>query len=217
MTTNRIEALSDGVFAIAMTLLIVDMHVPHVDTTEAQALAEALGGLAPQVAAFVISFLILGTLWIGHHNHFVHIRRANRQLLWLNIGFLCAIAFLPFSAAFLGAYWKQPLAGAVYGTNLLVAGLLLWLHWVYATHGRRLVASDLGDNVVRSTRRRMEMGLAVYCAATVFAFAWLPMSLILFALMPIIYMIPGRVDRHLVDGERLPNRELGSEPTFEPG
>ncbi len=197
MTTSRIEALSDGVFAIAMTLLIIEIHVPHVDTANSSALGQALRQLAPQIGAFVVSFLILGTFWIGHHNHFVHIRKANRTLLWLNIGFLCAIAFLPLSTAFLAAYWSQPLAGAAYGINLLFAGALFWLHWAYATRGRRLVAADLGDEVIRSARRRIETGLAVYLAATILAFLWLPFSLILFTLMPIIYMIPGRVDRHL--------------------
>ncbi len=67
MTTHRIEALSDGVFAIAMTLLIIEVHVPHVDTTDASALVQALRQLAPQIGAFVVSFLILGTLWIGYH------------------------------------------------------------------------------------------------------------------------------------------------------
>jgi uncharacterized membrane protein len=197
VTTSRVEALSDGVFAIAMTLLIIEVHVPHVDTANASALGQALRELSPRIGAFVVSFLILGTLWIGHQNHFVHIRKSNCTLLWLNIGILCAIAFLPFSTAFLAEYWNQPLGGALYGINLLVAGVFLWLHWVYATGGRRLVASDLSDEVVHSARRRTEMGLAVYLVATVFAFLWLPISLILFAMMPIAYMLPGRVDRHL--------------------
>jgi uncharacterized membrane protein len=197
VTTNRIEALSDGVFAIAMTLLIIEVHVPRVDAVSASALGQVLRQLAPQVGAFVVSFFILGTLWIGHQNHFVHIRKSNRTLLWLNLGFLCAIAFLPFSTAFLAAYWSQPLGGALYGINLIVSGMFLWLHWVYATRGRRLVAPDLGDEIIRSARRRIETGMAVYLAATALAFVWLPLSLILFTLMPIVYMMPGRVDRHL--------------------
>jgi len=197
VTTTRVEALSDGVFAIAMTLLIIEIHVPHVDTANASALGQALRQLAPQVVAFVISFLILGTFWIGHHNHFVHIRKANRTLLWLNILFLCTIAFLPFSTAFLAAYWHQPLGGVLYGSNLLAAGALLWLHWVYATAGRRLVSHDLADEVVYSGRRRVEMGLVVYSVATITAFLWPPISLVLFTMMPIAYMLPGRVDRHL--------------------
>lgn len=197
MNTNRIEALSDGVFSIAMTLLIIEVHVPRVDPHDRAALVQALAHLGPQVAAYVVSFLILGTLWIGHHNHFVHIRKVNRTLLWLNIGYLCAVAFLPFSTALVASYWRQPLGAALYGSNLLVAGVFLWLHWFYATSGRRLVSPDLSDEAIRTARRRIEIGFAVYLTATVLAFVWPPASLLLFAVMPVAYMLPGRVDRHL--------------------
>lgn len=202
MTTNRIEALSDGIFAIAMTLLVIEIHVPVVETANPGTLADGLRVLGPHVGAYVISFLILGTLWIGHHNHFVHIREADRHLLRIDIGFLCAIAFLPFSTALLAAYWNQALAGAAYGANLVLAGSLLWLHWVYATRGRRLTSPDLGEDAVRSARRRIEVGLITYLAATVLAFLWLPVSLVLLTITPIFYMLSSRGDRHLKHEQR---------------
>jgi uncharacterized membrane protein len=213
MTTSRIEALGDGIFAIAMTILVLEIHVPVIDNANSRKLLHVLRELAPHVAGYIVSFLILGTLWIGHHNHFVYIRRADRLLLWLNIGFLCSIAFLPFSTALLGAYSNQPVAAALYGSNLLAAGGFLWGHWVYATRGRRLVAADLSDDLVRMARRRVEWGILVYASAIGVAFVSMPISLVLFALMPIVYIIPGKVDRHIAstaEKERPAHRERGS-------
>ena len=102
LETDRLETLADGVFAIAMTILVFEITVPDLATGELDQLGSKLLALWPKLLAYVISFIVLGIFWIGHHNQFAFIRRANRTFLWLNIVFLMLIAFIPFSAALLG-------------------------------------------------------------------------------------------------------------------
>ena len=199
MKTQRVEALADGLFSIAMTLLVIEVHVPHVTDPSTAALWSALMEMGPSLAAFAVSFIILGTLWVGHHNQFIHIRRADRPLIWINIFFLLTIAFLPFSTGFLAAYSGQPMAGLLYGGNLMLAGAGLWTHWSYATSNRRLVNPELGDEAIRLARRRITYGFVTYGLATLAALWSMPVSLVLFALQPILYILPGRIDRHLVN------------------
>jgi len=198
MTTSRIEALADGVFAIAMTLLVLELHIPHLaEPVTTAGLWRALVALAPGLAGYAVSFIILGTLWVGLHNQFHFILRADRLLLWINICYLMCVAFLPFATALLAAYNDQPVAAAVYGGTLLLAGLLLYANWTYATAGRRLVDQALDEAVVRAARRRVAAGFLVYGAATLVALWQTQVGLVLFALMPLAYILPGRVDRHL--------------------
>lgn len=198
MKTSRIEALSDGVFAIAMTLLILGIRVPDLPTPVTGAvLWRALVALAPHLAGYVVSFVILGTLWIGQHNQFHLIQWVDRWSLWLNIFFLACIAFLPFATSLLAEYNDQPLASLVFAGTLLLAGVFLYANWAYATHGRRLVSPDLSDFVIRAAKRRIAAGLVVYAAAGALALVSTRAALGLFAVMPIAYILPGKIDTHL--------------------
>lgn len=197
MDTKRIEALSDGVFAIAMTILVLEVHVPQLPRPLSPgSLGQALWHLAPSILAYGISFVILGTLWVGQHNQHHFLRRADRNLLWLNILFLSFISFLPFGTALLAKYADQPLAAAVYGGTLLCAGGLLYAQWAYATRGRRLVDANLPEAVVRGAERRILLGMGVYATAVVLSFVQPILGIALFALMPLAYVLPGAVDRH---------------------
>src|SRR4051812_40441782 len=102
---HRIEALVDGVFAVAMTILVLELHVPELGPKATDAdLLSALGELAPKILSYASGFVILGTLWIGHHFQFHYIRRSSRALLWINLSFLLVSASLPFAVALLGTY-----------------------------------------------------------------------------------------------------------------
>jgi uncharacterized membrane protein len=198
MDTKRIEALADGVFAIAMTLLVLEVHVPDVaPPVTGAALWGSMVALARNLAGYGVSFVILGTLWIGLHNQFHFIRRTDRTLLWINVFFLMCVSFLPFGTALLAKYSDQPLAAVVYGGTLVLAGVFLHANWSYATRGRRLVDAGLDEQVVRRARVRIRVGLAVYGVATAVSVLSMAASLALFATMPIVYMLPGEVDLHL--------------------
>lgn len=126
---ERMIFFSDAVFAIAITLLVIEIHVPHLPhgATNAQ-YGEALAELLPSFAAFVLSFFVIGRFWIGHHNAFSHVRRYDPRLLWPNLIFLFAIAFMPFATAFLGANLGALVPALVYNLAMFVTALLnLWV------------------------------------------------------------------------------------------
>lgn len=195
LPANRIEALADGIFAVAMTLLVLELKVPEPDHAEPGALAHALGALAPKILAYAVGFVILGTFWVGHHYQFHYIRRTDRVLLWINIAFLLVVSFLPFAVALLGSYASESAPAILYGAVLLAAGSCLLAQWTYATRGRRLVASDLDESVVRALRGRVLFGMLGYGAGLAAAFVAPRASLAIYAVMPLAYVLPGRIDR----------------------
>jgi uncharacterized membrane protein len=204
MESRRVETLADGVFAIAMTLLVLEVKVPELpDPVTGVAMVGALAGLLPSVAGFAVSFVILGMLWIGHHNQFHFIRRVDRPLLWINIFYLLCVAFVPFATAFITRYPLQPAALLVYGGTLLLGGVTHYLHWNYAV-ARGFVSEEVTPEVTEVMRERISMGIAVYLAATLVG-AFLPkIGLVLFACMPVLYMLPGRIDPSLTEEAQAP-------------
>jgi uncharacterized membrane protein len=156
---DRIVAFSDGVFAIAITLLVLNIETPEIP---ANLVAEELPGrlfdLWPKFLSYVISFLVILTYWIGHHSIFSAIKGYDRKLIWLNSLFLMCVAFLPFPASLFGEYGDQPLVVAIYAGSLAITRLLLTAVWWYASSGRRLVDRDLDASMIKAYRIR---GLAI--------------------------------------------------------
>jgi uncharacterized membrane protein len=198
--TARVAALCDGVFAIAMTILVLHIAVPTAETVPADQLPGALRKVAPQVLVYVISFINLGVLWVGQHNQYHFISRADRWFLWINIGYLLLVSFMPLSTALLGHYPLNRLALFVYGANLLAATLVLALHWHYATTGGRLVAGRLPASVVRLAHRRILGSAGAYAIALLLALLVPVAGLALFLAVPFVNILPFGVDRHLRPG-----------------
>ena len=194
LDTARVETLADGVFAIAMTILIFNITVPTL-ANPAELPAKLLS-LWPRVLSYAISFVVLGVYWIGHHNQFAYIRRADRLFLWINILFLMCVAFIPFSAALLGQYPNQPIALVEYGANLVIVGTVLLIHWWYASAGHRLVDADLDPTLIRLASRRILRAPIAYLVAIALAFVSVPLSLTIYVLVPLWYILPGRIDRY---------------------
>ena len=199
LATNRLEALVDGVFAVVMTLLVLDIKVPH--PANPAGLVQALSQLRLTLLSYALSFVIAGVYWVGHHNQFAYIRRTDRPLLWINILFLMCVAFIPFSAALLARYPEQRVAVIVYGANLIVVGLVLYLHWWYATRNHRLVDADLDPHVVRLATTRILMAPVIYVLAIGVSFVpsvGTALSIGIYVLVPVLYILPGHIDRHLL-------------------
>ena len=128
MNKHRVEALSDGVFAIVITLLILDIRVPDVAYPH---LVAALVALLPRVFAYGISFGLIGVYWLAHHQSLQLIGKLNGLLIWLNLLYLLTVSFMPFPTALLGRYPLQPIPIVIYGLNLMAAnatGLALTLY-----------------------------------------------------------------------------------------
>ncbi len=196
LTPARLLALADGIFAIAMTLLVFELKVPAVNLAAGERLLDALALLWPKFGACVLGFLTLGFSWIGHHNQYLAIRRTDRPFLWINIGFLAAIALMPFSSALVGSYPLERTAVVTYALNMALAGTLLYAHWSYATTGGRLVGESTSAELVRETKRRVLIAPVAYLLAAGLSFVAPIASLAVFAAIPLYFIIPGRVDRH---------------------
>ena len=167
-SVSRLEAISDGIFAVAMTLLVLDLAikgttVPHGQHplwtagagSEHEALRE-LRGLAPKVVPYVMSFMTLGIFWVGQQTQLNHIERANRQLTYIHVAFLSAITLMPFSTRFLSAYLTYRTPFLVYWLNLVLAGWLLFASLVYAGRHGLFKAETTGE--IRAALRRRIYG-----------------------------------------------------------
>jgi uncharacterized membrane protein len=197
---NRIEALADGIFAVAMTILVLELHVPDLGAGATDGrLLSALEGLAPKAFSFASGFVILGTLWIGHRYQFHYIRCSNRTILWINLVFLLTISFLPFVVALIGTYGEMRVACILYGSTLVAAMACLLVQWLYANGpSRRLVRRALPREVFLGLRNRVLMGMVGYGGGLLLALVAPPRaSLICYATTPLLYLLPARFDRHV--------------------
>src|SRR5206468_3077756 len=145
LSPHRIAALADGIFAVAMTILVLELHVPELAAKPSEAeLVSALGVLVPKILSYASGFVILGTFWIGHHYQFHYIRRSTRALLWINLCFLLVISSLPFVVALVGTYGAMHATCVLYGATLCLAMAILLIQWRYAAGpSRRLVGDDV--------------------------------------------------------------------------
>ena len=165
MTKNRLEAFSDGVFAIVITLLILDVRFP----ADKPLTLETLWGVAPHLWAFVLSFVIVGVYWVSHHNMLYFIRTVDRQLLWLNLTLLLLVVFIPFPAALLGQHADNELAVALYGINLMLVNAAGTAMWLYATSRPHLAADGMTPALSRFVAKIHSAPILVYAAAIALA------------------------------------------------
>lgn len=176
MSTARLETFSDGVFAIAATLLILDVK-PEGEGSLTSQLLHAW----PSYAAYVLAFLTIGIMWINHHTIFEQIDRIDRPFLVINVVFLMVIAFIPLPTRVLAAHLHHDATAAAffYGlVNVLMAATYSLL-WFYAARGRRLIAAGADPRTVSGISRAFLPGVPMYAFATLTAFvsAWLAVSL----------------------------------------
>lgn len=149
---GRILALSDGVFAIAITLLILEIAVPAT-TTNAE-LPSALLRLWPRYLAYVVSFVVIARFWMTHRLAFRLIARDDGVLVWLNLLMLMLVAFLPFPTAVVGAHAGLPAAAVLYATSVILASIASAAYWWYASGRGNLLRPDVGRGQVRALRAR---------------------------------------------------------------
>lgn len=194
IATGRIEVLVDGVFAIVMTLLVFGIQVPSPEQVAAVGLAQALAQLAPNIFTYILTFIILGVFWVGHHNQYFYIRRADRTLLWINILFMMCIALLPFSAGLFSRYGQDRLALIVYNSNLILVGLVLFLHWWYATRDSHLLAHPIEQHARHIVYRRILTPPFFYLLAMLIAFLRVDLSILIDVLIPVLYIMPAQLD-----------------------
>ena len=189
--TGRIEAFSDGVFAIAITLLVIEIAVPHLE--EGRTLLGELVEQWPSYFGYMISFLQIGVIWANHHNRFRFIVRSDHVLLFLNILFLMCVAFIPFPTALLAEYLRgteRATVGAVYAGTLAVTAVLFTLLWLYAAANYRLVDRNLDPSLLRAMTRRYVVGTIAYLLAFLLALVNVGASLVMIIILALIFVLP---------------------------
>jgi uncharacterized membrane protein len=165
---ERLLFLSDGVFAIAITLLVLEIALPHITgnyQAQEQEFPGALWGLWPQILTYALTFMIVGVYWVSHQRVFEYLVRADSVLAWLNIAFLMSVAFLPIPSNILGEYGAHGAAVRFYALSLMVPGLLIIALWEYATHQHRLVEKDLAADIIRHRLERYAIAPVVFLIA----------------------------------------------------
>jgi uncharacterized membrane protein len=188
---KRLAALSDGLFAIAMTLLVLDLKVPaSVAVQTEQELWRALVALFPRVVTYLMSFLTLGIFWVGQQTGMNHFARGNRHLTWIHLAFLCSVSLLPFSTALLAEHITLRIALLIYWGNLVLLGALLYSSWSYATRAG-LMKEEATFTIHGAMKRRILAGQALYAfgallciISTYWSIAFLVLVQLNFALAP---------------------------------
>lgn len=173
---DRLSALSDGVFAVAMTLLVLDLRAPAAALVhDERALWTALASdIAPRLLTYLMSFLTLGIFWIGQQTQHHFLAKSERAYAWINIVFLMAITLIPFSTALLAEFITYRVALLVYWLNILFIGLLVWLCWRHARKAG-LVRQDAPADIDSAILRRVFAGQALYAlgaALCIFSTYW---------------------------------------------
>jgi len=155
LSTKRIEALTDGVFAIAMTLLVLSLEIPAIpEGAAAQVLPKLVLGLWPDFFNYALSFILLAKFWILHHRQFHFIKAIDQRLLWINILGLMFIALIPFSTSLIAQHGDVQVAAVFFHCNLLVIGSIFYIHWSYATGKRHLIDPDLSAQMILLNKKR---------------------------------------------------------------
>src|SRR5215510_8654149 len=180
MNKTRLEAFSDGVFAIVITLLILNVRVPDGRSFT----LESFRPLIPPLATFVLSFIMVGVYWIAHHHMLHFITQVNRRLLWLNLLVLLCVVFIPFPTSLLGTGFYNPLAVRLYGVSLIATNASGRFFWLYAISHPELVVSSVTKEFARTVVKIHSLPMLPYGLAIVLAGWSTKASLVLYAATP---------------------------------
>lgn len=191
--TDRLEAFSDAIIAIAITLLVLDVQVPSQEAIASNgALWHALGDLWPSYLGFALSFVVIGIMWVNHHQLFLYVARTNHTFLMINLGFLLFVAFLPFPTGLLAEYIGHPgerTATIIYTGCFLLTACFFNLIWTYPRKAG-LLAEDADPAAVAAITRVFRFGPPAYLVAFLVAFISPAGSLIIMAMLAVLYALP---------------------------
>lgn len=204
-STERIEAFSDGVFAIAITLLVLDLRIPTGAGSDSDALLKAILGLWPSYFAYGLSFTMIGIYWANHHYLFKLFAKTDHGLNLLNLLLLMFIAFLPFPTHVLGTHWAEeasrPVATTFYAVGLLLPAVAWLIVWLYACHSRKLVRHQLDQGFLRKLTLQFVGTVAVYALAVMISVIDYMSGLAMCTGLTFLYLLPPRTPVYRRGGE----------------
>lgn len=193
---ERLIFLSDGVFAIAITLLVLEIIPAIQENLTPDKVSGMLVGLWGKILTYIISFILISVYWITHQNMFHYIKRSNNILIWLNIFYLMSVAFLPVSTIVLGDYGSQSVAVIFYASSLTITGLFIILIWWYASSDHRLVDKHLDPLLIREHAERSFIGPIIFLLSIGIAFFQPLLAEFIWLLTAPVILIHNRIYRH---------------------
>ncbi|KAM3095809.1 TMEM175 family protein [Phormidesmis sp. 146-12] len=197
MSLSRFEAFSDGVFAIAMTLLVIEIKVPNLSqTTSSEAITEMLH-VGSHLLSYVTSFLVIGVIWLNHHALFHLLKRIDRAALAINLVLLMCIAFIPYSTALIGAYANLQPVVMFYGLSLMLTGLVYNTLWFYVVHQYLWRHPHTHRRFIRRASLWSVGYPVLYLLASLMSLVSTTLSLVLYILIPLFYLFPSAIDRQV--------------------
>jgi uncharacterized membrane protein len=199
----RLETLTDGIFAIAMTVLVLTLNPPAFKdgATNAEVLAK-LGAMMPNFVAFAASFFTLGMFWVTHHAAFRYMTRTDRVILWLNICFLLLVSVVPFTTGMYAGDVNNTIVNSIYGGNVIIMGLLNYAMWSYARH-QGFIFKELSEASRNfSTRRILTAPIIATVAMLASAFQPHFAEVIYFSMVPLFMVTVRRFDVKWAKKER---------------
>ncbi len=184
---DRLIFFSDAVFAIAITLLVLNITVPIIrpDAVETE-LPSALLNTVPKLYSYALSFLVIGAYWMAHQRTFHYVIRYDRGLAWLNLLFLLFVGLIPFPTGVVGAYGDQLLAVLLYATTLAVSGFLMSLLWFYISYHHRLLPKTMSSQFIRISTWRALSTPIIFLASIGVAFVSVPIAE---AMWPLVFIV----------------------------
>ena len=192
---ERLAALSDGIFAVAMTLLVLDLHIPNAEHVHSEReLCATLAALGPQWIAYGMSFLTLGIFWAGQQTQLNHIAEGTRDFTWIHLGFLFTITFMPLSTRLLAEFITYRVALGIYWMNILLPGAMLYWSWTYAMRAN-LIKPDTAEDVRASICRRILIAQSLYAAGVALCFISTYVSIAAIVMVQLNYAIAPRMWR----------------------
>ncbi len=194
-SAERLAALSDGIFAVAMTLLVLDLHVPGRELVHSDGdLRRTLAAMAPQLLVYLMSFVTLGIFWVGQQTQLNHLERSDRDLTWIHLAFLFAVTLLPFSTRLLAEFISYRGALLIYWSNILLFGVLLYLSWGCATRAG-LVKGDIPAEAPAAICRRIIFGQLLYALGALLCVFSTYLSIAVIVLVQLNYAIAPRIGK----------------------
>ncbi|MBC7601199.1 MAG: DUF1211 domain-containing protein [Ramlibacter sp.] len=184
MHKHRLDALTDGIFAVAMTLLVIELKLPEAEVIRDSAeLGYALAHLIPKVLSWVISFSVLAIFWWGHHRVMHHVKQIDGKLVAINLMFLAAVSFMPFASSISGNYPRVFASQIVYSGTMALTGCAAIALWRYVHRHPELCETPMSEDAYRGARVRIGMLMAVSVLACLIAFWFAPAGNTAFMLM----------------------------------
>jgi uncharacterized membrane protein len=212
-SVERLAALSDGIFAVSMTLLALDLRVPALEAIHSERdLWHALVALAPRLVIFVMSVMTNGIFWVGQQTQLNQFARADRNLAWIHIAFLCAITLTPFTTSLLAQYIHYRTALLVYWFNILLLGTTLFGSWHYATRAQ-LIVEDAPEDIHPAVVRRIVIAQSLYAAGAALCFFNTYYSIAAIVVVQINYAIAPRFCWGLFSGNSTGDKAGSSPPS----